>query len=254
MRITSAICYFVLLTSLLYGDPKSDTALQEAARWGDLSGVKRALRDGADINAEGHLDDFKEISFKKNALIWASVMGHLRVVKFLVESGAHLEDRDQYDQTALFAAAKRGHADVVKYLLAQGANPKVTVFSSNAITYGIFFPEIVEMLAKAGTDVDQMSEFQQTPLMGAATGGHVESLRILLKYGAKMDLQFPDKNKGRTALMQSAEASQLETAEELLKHGANATLKDNEGQTAEDLATKKGESRMIALFANYKKK
>lgn len=110
------------------------------------------------------------------------------------------------------------------------------------------------MLAKAGGDVNRMSEFQQTPLMAAASTGNIESLRILLKYGAKVNLQFPDKQKGMTALMQAIDNGQLETAEALLQKGASLTLKDAEGRTALDIADSKGDEKMKALLKRYHKK
>lgn len=244
----------LVFSTLIHAESNPTKDLQTAAQWGDLNGVKQAIKAGADINAKGELEDFQEYSFSKNALVWAAVMGHLDVVKYLVERGANIEARDDYGQTALFAAAKRGHADVVQYLLSKGAKAEVAVFGSNAVIYSLFHPEIVEMLAKAGGDVNRMSEFQQTPLMAAASTGNIESLRILLKYGAKVDLQFPDKQKGMTALMQAVDNGQLETAEALLQKGASLTLKDAEGRTALDIADSKGDEKMKALLKRYHKK
>ena len=51
-------------------------------------------------------------------LITASQLGHIEVVKYLVQHGANVNARDSY---ALRWAARYGHIEVVKYLKSKGA-------------------------------------------------------------------------------------------------------------------------------------
>ena len=55
----------------------------------------------------------------EHALIWASIRGHLDIVKYL---SLHEADIHALDDLALAKASENGHLDVVKYLIERGAN------------------------------------------------------------------------------------------------------------------------------------
>ncbi len=52
-----------------------------------------------------------------NALICASVKGHLEVVKFLVENGIYINSYNKFGETSLIMASNNGHLDIVKFLV-----------------------------------------------------------------------------------------------------------------------------------------
>ena len=89
----------------------------------------------------------------------------------------------------------------------------------------------------------------QTPLMLAALRGAFDTVLILLKAGAKLNLK--DKE-GQTALMfaiQSSRPEKLENVRLLLKSGAKVNIKDNEDLTPLELAKKLGENEIVKLLA-----
>jgi ankyrin repeat protein len=53
--------------------------------------------------------------------MWASLYGHLNVVKLLIEEGADVNARDDAGLTALMIALGRGHTDVAQFLIEAGA-------------------------------------------------------------------------------------------------------------------------------------
>lgn len=55
----------------------------------------------------------------------ASVKGHIKAVRLLIEQGARPNITDKSGRTALMMAAFRGHARVVQELLHGGADPAV---------------------------------------------------------------------------------------------------------------------------------
>ncbi len=97
--------------SMLGGDKISqhslDKMLIEMAKEGSVKGVSMMLSKGADIHAQNDL-----------ALMWASLKGHLEVVKYLTEHGAD----DVHNDLALRLASEKGHLEVVKYLVEHGAD------------------------------------------------------------------------------------------------------------------------------------
>ena len=49
----------------------------------------------------------------------------LEIVSYLVNTGAHIDDRDDRGRTALMTAAEGNHADIAKLLLKHGADPSL---------------------------------------------------------------------------------------------------------------------------------
>jgi uncharacterized protein len=49
----------------------------------------------------------------------------VQVVSFLLDAGAHIDDRDARGRTALMIAAEGGHAEIANLLLARGADPSL---------------------------------------------------------------------------------------------------------------------------------
>jgi ankyrin repeat protein len=93
-----------------------------AAARAKLDIVKRLLGRNTDINGRYHHD--------LTLLMWASGADEkvpeadaIEVVKYLVDAGARIDDRDARGRTALMIAAEGGRAEIVTLLLARGADP-----------------------------------------------------------------------------------------------------------------------------------
>ena len=86
--------------------------------------VKRLLARNIDINARYPHD--------LTLLMWASGADEkvgeteaIEVVKYLLDAGAHIDDRDARGRTALMIAAEGGRAEIATVLLARGADPSL---------------------------------------------------------------------------------------------------------------------------------
>lgn len=95
-----------------------------AAARAQLDIVRRLVARNIDINARYPND--------LTLLMWASgpdeKVGEeqaVRVVTYLLDDGAHIDDRDARGRTALMIAAEGGHAEVAALLLARGADPSL---------------------------------------------------------------------------------------------------------------------------------
>ncbi|WP_198030080.1 ankyrin repeat domain-containing protein [Bradyrhizobium sp. Tv2a-2] len=93
-----------------------------AAARAHLDIVKRLLARNIDINARYPND--------LTLLMWASGPDEkvaeadaIKVVAYLLDAGAHIDDRDDRGRTALMIAAEGGHAEMAALLLARGADP-----------------------------------------------------------------------------------------------------------------------------------
>jgi ankyrin repeat protein len=95
-----------------------------AAASGSLDIVRQLLTQGLDVNAR-YANDL-------TLLMWASGPDQtvaeaqaLQVVSWLVDAGAHIDDRDDRGRTALMIAAEGNHAEIAQLLLAHGADPSL---------------------------------------------------------------------------------------------------------------------------------
>ena len=89
--------------------------LWKAAAAGDLPAIKRALDDGAKLNA---LDP----QFGITPLAWAALNGKTEAAKLLIEKGADVNAQNRDGATPLHAAAFLGYPEMAKLLIEKGAD------------------------------------------------------------------------------------------------------------------------------------
>ena len=93
-----------------------------------------------------------------------------------------------------------------------------------------------ELLAK-GANIDAVDIRGRNALIYAARGGNLKVTQFLVENSAKLDIQDPS---GWTAAMHSAFHRRPKVAEYLVQSGANLILRNSVGDTARDIAIKKG--------------
>jgi len=82
--------------------------------------------------------------------------GDVEAVRELLRSGANVNTRDRYGQTALMLAAHRGSREIVELLIASGADLNVTAkYGLSALMLAIVgrHVPIARLLARAGADL-----------------------------------------------------------------------------------------------------
>jgi ankyrin repeat protein len=143
----------------------------------------------------------------RHGLHIALMEGSLKVAKTLLDlSGTKVDTRSKNDETPLMMAALKGNTVFAKRLIARGADVYKTGWA---------------------------------PLHYAATGGHVEMIKLLLENHAYIDTESPNKT---TPLMMAAQYGTAQAVKLLIDEGADITLKNDVGMTALDFS-RFGESR-----------
>jgi len=155
--------------------------LHSAASNGQLNVLGKLLKKNkTDINSKDHTG--------LTPIMIASDKGHHKVVNFLLERGAAVEEKTKDGQNALMLAAHRGHTEIVHLLYQHGAN--IDERSTNGETALILAArkghvDIVSLLIRVGTDVHLESNDGLTALTESSKYGHTDIERMLLDQGDK---------------------------------------------------------------------
>ena len=147
-------------------------------------------------------------------LVVALQEGALRVASLLIDSPRLVpETRNAADESPLMMAALKGHAELARRLIARDAD-----------------------VNKPGW----------TPLHYAATGGHLDIMRLLLEEHAFIDAQSPN---GTTPLMMAAQYGSEDAVNALLKQGADPRLRNDLNLGAADFAQRGGREALASRLA-----
>lgn len=206
----------------------------------------------------------------------AAFDGDLSKVRQLLDTGANIETRDDWEGTPLIYAAEAGHAEIIKLLLERGANIESRYITKRnrqtplSLAAEKGFKEAVGVLLERGANIETLDENGETPLMKAAYKGHAEVVRLLLERGAKLETK--DKKMKQTALLWAAytnpnmEALALlstgqdidynlsgkkEAARLLLDKGADVKARNKDGLTALALATRANAPNIVRLLNEH---
>jgi ankyrin repeat protein len=206
-------------------------------------------------------DKFDQKDMKLSPLAYATTKDQLDIVKFLVEKGALVNEKQEavdiidgkgtkktYYETPVSLAATVGNKDMVDFLISKGAeiNPKdkdVVTPLYNAVTKAK--KEIVDMLLSKGADVNAKNVSEITPLGAAAFIGQKEICEALISKGADVNTK---NNIGITPLHAAAFKGHLATVELLLSKGADVNAKDNAGFTPLKEALNRGRKGIIKVI------
>lgn len=151
---------------------------------------------------------------KHTPVMKAAASGHTATLKSLIAKKSNLNAKDKSGNTALFFAISNDHTEAAKMLIDAGAT--LTNFNENgdsALVTAVSFNNtaLIELiLKKKPALLDLMNPDKQTPLMKAAEVGSIETVKLLVKAGA--DLNLKDKF-GRTAYDIAKESQNTESLE-----------------------------------------
>ncbi|MEK6982505.1 MAG: ankyrin repeat domain-containing protein [Candidatus Micrarchaeota archaeon] len=245
------------LTDILYEMASIEYEIIASAEAGNILGIKRALKNGVDV-------DWKD-STGGTPLIKATETGQIEAIKFLLKNGADINAQNNGGTTALIMATMIGDSKIVKLLIENGADTNLTTnsfglrsFSMSTRTniweefiYGNYNAlmitairrdiKIAEILINK-TNLDVKDNDGQTALMFATYSGADKIIKLLLENGADVNVQ--DKL-GRTALMISRELSK---AKLLIEAGSDIDLVDICGNNALFYAIRHGKQKVMELL------
>ncbi|XP_023310968.1 ankyrin repeat domain-containing protein 17 isoform X5 [Anoplophora glabripennis] len=187
---------------------------------------------------------------EKISLVEACTDGDVGTVRKLLTEGRSVHETSEEGESLLSLACSAGYFELAQVLLAMHANvedrgikgectPLMEAASAGHL-------DIVRLLVAHGADVNAQSTSGNTPLMYGCAGGHTEVVKFLLENGANVE----DHNEnGHTPLMEAASAGHVGLAKILLMHGAGINTHSNEfKESALTLACYKGHLDMVRFL------
>ena len=180
----------------------------------------------------------------------------------LIQAGADINELGRVRRTTgeftelspLLIAAEQGLTELTDLLLAY----EPYTYSSNTATTPLQYAvhhrlyNAAEALLERGINPNQAPGNGRTrpPLIMAAMRGDFEMTRILLDYGATVNIEvYP--GSGITALAFAARERHTAVVKELLERGANPNIQDTTGRTPLHLAAHQGNTTLVHLLVNH---
>ncbi|NXI73750.1 ANKR6 protein, partial [Anseranas semipalmata] len=147
----------------------------------------------------------------------------------------------------LLIAAYKGQVDNVVQLINKGAKVAVTKHGRTPLHLAAHkgHLHVVQILLKAGCDLDVQDDGDQTALHRAAVVGNTDVIATLIQEGCALDRQDKD---GNTALHEACWHGFSQSAKVLVKAGANVLAKNKAGNTPLHLACQNSHSQSTRVL------
>jgi len=216
-----------------------ELALVLALRSGDREIVRMFADRGADFSYVG--------SGNHSALLDAvySDFDPTAVVEFLIQSGAPLDVRSKYGESAASSALHRGWFDAVRQLLAAGADETEMAWTPLIRAAAIGTADDVRRELTQDPDVEAQDSSGRTALHMALWLGDAAMVEALLTAGVQI---APEAKQHYPYLSMAVQSGNPAVVERMLKAGCPINAGGLGGDSAISLAAENGDSEIVRLL------
>jgi ankyrin repeat protein len=156
--------------------------LKALANFGDVALFKYYVDK---LGLDPQLPLRERMSHEANPLVTAAAHDSLPLVKYMVEELHYDVNRISWGESPLSVACRLGHLEIVRYLLDKGADVDEQVNASNALGRAVMAcrTDILELLLRRGAKIRAVNGINH-PMQLACMVDCIEGAKILLRYGA----------------------------------------------------------------------
>lgn len=224
-------------------DKNNETPLHFAAFYEKYDMVVLLLKNQADVTIKTvrGRTPLHKAAYKKDAS---------RIIKKLLEHGADINAKDNWDFTPLRTANRNGNSEIVKVLLDHNA---ALPTDNSVLRWDLHYAaenghlRLIKKMEKHGMDLMQLNLTGGTFINSAAAGGSDNVIEYLLS----KDVAVNKKNfYGMTPLHLAALNGKVSTVELLLKHHSEINGRCLQGRSAYDYAAESNKKEIARLLAN----
>ncbi len=250
-KILAVLFIFISLQTAVHEpyNHRGSTALMHACYHLDIERVTALLATGSDVNA---VDATGSTALLYTTKAYCADLASL-IVRILLSYDANANSADNNGNTPLIYASFAGHLGIVKALVAAGANPNLkNTMGLTALMLSIHHErdELVHALVDAGAYVDEATPEGITALMVACAHGRYKAAHALIARSAVTTSNCHN----TTPLMYAASNGHVDLVKILLKTGADASAVDQSDHTAFTYAEKQTHTAIMRLLSNHSNK
>ncbi len=221
----------------------------------DLDGLTTYLTIGVDPNTQF---DTRTAPM----LHMAAVLGHVKIAEYLLAMGANINARHKDGFTPImYALCNESHdtcSTMTKILLAHHAAVNESVelkkpmedntelkYRLSVLSFAIMHMQTTAIsdLLRAQANPNPTHAHEAAPIYLAAINGDVDTIKLLLAYGASVSQPF-----GLNPLLAASKNGHIGAVWELLQAGINPSMRDIYGQTALQAAAAYNHQRIAQLL------
>ncbi|MBX2874661.1 MAG: ankyrin repeat domain-containing protein [Saprospiraceae bacterium] len=224
-------------------DEEGTPVLILAVNGGQIASVKSLVKFGADVNAQ------REAYFVSTALMEATVRNDPGLVRWLLDNGANLHQRDTLGDTPLNWASFYGHEDLVSLFVDRGADWSISSKQGTAVDIALHrgHQHLIQYFINngAGEEIDLAAK----EFLTAVANGDIETVKTSLRAGISPNQKDA---LGSPALLLAAEYGQEEIVQYLLRAGAEKQATNRVGESAMARAARFGHAGIVNRLLSIK--
>ena len=175
----------------------------------------------------------------------AVVSGNIEPVKFLLENGSNIEEKNLEGNTPLHIALESNNEKMIKFLIEIGSNIEEKNFEGNTplhIAVATQNEKLMKFLVESGCNLEEKNLKGNTPIHIALESNNEKMIKFLIEIGSNIE----EKNlEGNTPLHIAVATQNEKLLQFLVESGCNIVEKNLEGNTPLHIAAASDNDKIV---------